>query len=167
MVGMLDNFLIALTILKFFMNNVLFLLFLLPAFTLAQDKKALPTVSATPSVQKVQMHDNAGAFRFVEETWDFKEISQGIPVSHVYEYENSGKEPLIISQVTASCGCTTPEWTKEPVLPGKRGIVKVTYNAAKEGTFTKTVTILSNTGAPKYLTIKGDVVSNMDAPAHQ
>ncbi len=143
--------------------RVYFLLSLLPFYLFAQDKKAVPTISTSHSVQQAITADAPG-FKFVEETWDFKDIPQSTPVTHIYEFENTGKDPIIISQVTASCGCTTPEWTKEPVMAGKKGTVKVTYNAAKEGTFTKTVTILSNVGNPKYLTIKGNVLSRSAAP---
>lgn len=148
------------------MKKLLFFICLLPAFAFAQVNKAVPVVPATPPAAATPADPNAPAFKFTEETWDFGQLPQGVPASHVFSYDNAGKQPLIISQATASCGCTTPEWTKEPVLPGKSGTVKVTYNAAKEGTFTKTVTILSNTGSAKYLTIKGNVIPKAgEAPA--
>lgn len=137
------------------MKKLFVLLFLLPVIGFSQINKAVPVMPATAAPVA---DPNAASFRFSDETWDFGQIPQGIPVSHVFDFQNAGKEPLIISQATASCGCTTPEWTKEPVLPNKSGNVKVTFNAAKEGTFTKTVTILSNTGSPKYLTVKGNVL---------
>jgi len=97
------------------------------------------------------------AIKFIEESFDFGKIPQGKPVTHVFEFENTGNQPLLVSQATASCGCTTPVWTKEPVLPGKKGTVTVTFNAANEGTFIKTVTVLSNATDPVYLSIKGTV----------
>ena len=152
------------------MKNLLLLVFFLFAVAFSQINKAVPTKDVAPAAPAAPPDPNAPVFKFNEETWDFGSIPQGIPTSHVFSYENSGKTPLIISQATASCGCTTPEWTKEPVLPTKTGTVKVTYNAAKEGTFTKTVTILSNSGNAKYLTIKGNVLPkpvdpNAPAPA--
>lgn len=138
------------------MKNALIILFLLPAIAFAQINKTVPVVPATPAGTVAD--PNGPSFKFAEETWDFGNIPEGVPATHVFNYENSGKQPLIISQATASCGCTTPEWTKEPVLTGKSGAVKVTYNAAKQGTFTKTVTVLSNAGNAKYLTIKGNVL---------
>ena len=133
----------------------LFLAFLLiPAINFAQP--------ATPG-DRSNIGSNAPEFKFKEDVWDFGNIAQGVPVTHVFEFTSSGKEPVVVSQVTASCGCTTPTWTKEPVTSGKTGSVSVTFNAAREGAFTKTVTILSNTGEPKYLTIKGNVLPKKTA----
>jgi hypothetical protein len=116
------------------MKKLFFGLLLIPAFSFAQITKSVPAKEITPVVAN---DPNGPAFKFKEETWDFGSIPQGTPVTHVFNFDNAGKEPLVISQATASCGCTTPEWTKEPVLEGKSGAVKVTFNAAKEGQFTK------------------------------
>ncbi|MEO6167621.1 MAG: DUF1573 domain-containing protein [Chitinophagales bacterium] len=151
------------------MKKLLFIACFLPVVALAQTSKVTPmnqsvrTVTATPPAPvpvdpNAPVNPNAPVFKFSEESFDLGQIPQGIPASHVYTFENTGKEPLVLSQATASCGCTTPEWTKEPVLPGKTGTVKVTYNAAKEGAFNKTVTLMSNTGTSKYLVIKGTVL---------
>lgn len=79
-------------------------------------------------------------------------------VSCTFEFKNTGKADLVLQKVKASCGCTTPEWTKEPVKPGETGIVKATYNASgRPGSFTKTITVTSNAGE-KRLTIKGEVI---------
>ena len=76
----------------------------------------------------------------------------------VFEFTNTGDAPLVISRVNASCGCTTPNWTKEPVAPGEKGTVEVGYNAAgRPGAFTKSVSINSNTGQSVSLIIKGEV----------
>lgn len=157
------------------MKKLFFIACFLPVVALAQTSTVTPmkktvtrTVTATPAAAPVDpnapVNPNAPAFKFSEETFDLGQIPQGVPASHVYTFENTGKEPLVLSQATASCGCTTPEWTKEPVLPGKTGTVKVTYNAAKEGAFNKTVTLLSNTGTPKYLVIKGTVLPKATTP---
>lgn len=150
------------------MKKLLFLACFIPVMALAQSKVtpmkqvAKPvTVTATPDAP---VDPNAPVFKFTEETWDFGEIPQGVPVTHVYTFENTGKQPLILSQATASCGCTTPEWTKDPVLPGKTGNVTVTFNAAKEGAFNKTITLMSNTGNPKYINIKGTVLPKPASP---
>lgn len=140
------------------MRKSLILLFLLPAIAFAQINKAVPTTPVTPAAPTAAPDPNGPVFKFTEETWDFGQIPQGVPATHVFQFENTGKAPLVVSQATASCGCTTPEWTKDPVLPSKTGTIKVTYNAAKEGAFTKTVTVLSNAGGAKYLTIKGNVI---------
>lgn len=88
---------------------------------------------------------------------DFGKIPQGKPVYYNFEIVNTGKEPLKLDDVHASCGCTTPEWSREPIAPGATVIIKVGYNAAAEGAFTKPITITYNTNQTKKLTIKGTV----------
>jgi len=87
----------------------------------------------------------------------FKE--EGGKVTYNFEFTNTGGKPLIISQVRASCGCTAPDWSKEPILPGKRGFVSATYDPRnRPGPFNKTLTVISNATTPnKVLQIKGDV----------
>ena len=92
-----------------------------------------------------------------ENGFDFGKIPQGRPVTHVFEFTNNGKEPLKLESVQASCGCTTPEWSKDPVEPGASANIKVGYNAAAEGPFTKTVTIAYNGNQVKTITISGTV----------
>jgi hypothetical protein len=88
---------------------------------------------------------------------DFGQIPQGKPVYYNFEIINTGKEPLKLDDVHASCGCTTPEWSHEPIAPGATAIIKVGYNAAAEGAFTKPITITYNTSQTKQLIIKGTV----------
>ncbi len=79
-------------------------------------------------------------------------------VSCEFTFTNTGKADLVLQKVRASCGCTTPEWTKEPVKPGAKGVVKATYNASgRPGSFNKTITVTSNAGE-KRLSIKGEVI---------
>lgn len=95
---------------------------------------------------------------FTADTYDFGSIPQGTPVNHVFSFKNTGTEPLVITSVTASCGCTTPEWPKEPVRPGATASIKAIYNAAAMGPFTKTITVVSNANPnQKVLIIKGEV----------
>lgn len=117
----------------------------------AQDKaKAAPAPAAQPG--------NMAAFKWTETTHDFGKIPQGKPVTHEFKFTNSGKVPLVLSTVSASCGCTTPEWTKEPIAPGKTGSIKATYNAAGVGAFNKSITVNANVeGGATYLYIKGEV----------
>ncbi len=88
---------------------------------------------------------------------DFGKIPQGRPVTYVFEISNTGSDPLRLENVQASCGCTTPEWTKEAIAPGTNSQIKVGYNAYAEGHFTKTVTIFYNNKQTKVLTITGEV----------
>ena len=98
-------------------------------------------------------------FLFEMESHDFGNIAEGTQATYEFKFINTGKEPLIISNVQASCGCTTPQWTSEPIAPGKSGKITVTYNSTdRPGPFTKTVTVTSNAkSTPKVLTINGVV----------
>ena len=102
---------------------------------------------------------NKSEFKFETETHDFGKIPQGKPVSYEFKFENIGTEPLIISKVESTCGCTVPKYTKTPVKPGEKGTISVTFNAAQATPFSKMVTIRSNAKTPvKALYIKGTVV---------
>ncbi|MDD2313269.1 MAG: DUF1573 domain-containing protein [Proteiniphilum sp.] len=81
-------------------------------------------------------------------------------VTTQFEFTNTGKSPLIIQRVSASCGCTTPSYTREPVLPGKKGTISAKYSTVRRpGTFNKTITVYTNVPDTVYvLTIKGNVV---------
>ena len=81
------------------------------------------------------------------------------PVSYSFKVKNEGEAPLVITKVVPSCGCTTPDWTKEPIAPGKTGEIKVTYDPTNRvAPFTKTVSVYSNGKTGSYvLTIKGVV----------
>lgn len=90
-------------------------------------------------------------------------------VSVVFSFKNEGMAPLVLSNVRASCGCTTPTWTKEPVEPGQTGSITVTYNPnGRPGRFQKTVTITSNaTEATKRVYIKGEVIPKQAKPVNK
>ncbi len=82
---------------------------------------------------------------FAETAFDFGDIVQGDKVEHVFEFENSGTEPLILSDVRTTCGCTAPEWPREPIAPGASGAVKVVFNSVgKIGVQNKVITVMSN-----------------------
>jgi len=87
-------------------------------------------------------------------------------VSYEFVFTNTGETPLVLNRVAASCGCTTPEWTKEPVAPGKSGKIEVTYNAqGRPGAFGKTVTVYSNSkSGTETLLIKGEVTPKSKNP---
>jgi hypothetical protein len=89
---------------------------------------------------------------------DYGTIEQGADGNVEFRFKNTGKEPLIITNARASCGCTTPIWPKEPIKPGAAGIIKVGYDTKRVGAFTKTITITSNSKeGDAILTIKGVV----------
>ena len=95
---------------------------------------------------------------WAKESHDFGEIPQGKPVSVEFAFTNTGEAPLLIADVATSCGCTASDYSKEPIAPGKSSKIKVTYNAANIGAFTKNITVnFSEAEAKKVLTIKGTV----------
>lgn len=82
---------------------------------------------------------------FAEKSYDFGEITQGDRVEHVFSFENVGNEPLILSDVRTTCGCTAPEWPREPIAPGEKSKIKVVFNSAgKMGMQNKVITVMSN-----------------------
>ncbi len=126
--------------------------FLAATFTITQ-------LAAKPGFPYAFRNVADAAFSWVTKTYDFGKIKQNKPVTHTFSFTNNGDGPLVISSVQASCGCTVTEYSKDPIAPGSEGFVKATYNAAKAGVFTKTVTVNANTtGAAVQLTIKGEVV---------
>jgi hypothetical protein len=99
---------------------------------------------------------------------DFEKIPQGRPVYYNFEIKNTGTSPLKLDDVHASCGCTTPEWSREAIEAGSSAKIKVGYNAAAEGPFEKFITITYNTNQTKQIKIKGTVwkVPEGSAPAN-
>ena len=105
------------------------------------------------------------ALTFHENEYDFGKIPQGKPVTHIFEFKNSGTTPFKLENVQASCGCTTPEWKQDDVAPGATAKIVVGFNAAGVGTFAKPVTITYNNGQSKQIIIKGDVQPAPATPA--
>ena len=125
------------------------------------DPAANPTENAVdPNVPKTTV-------KFAESEYDFGKVKEGEKVVHVYKFTNTGKEPLIINSAKGSCGCTVPEWPKDPVAPGATGEIKVEFNSkGKVGQQSKTVTIMANTDPnPSQIIIKGVVEKDPNAPA--
>lgn len=103
-----------------------------------------------------------------EPNYDFGIIKEdGGEVEHVFIVENKGKTPLVIDRITTSCGCTLPEWSKEPVAPGKTKEVKIWYDPyGRPGSFYKTISVYSNTEPRRFvMTIKGEVERKKVLPA--
>ena len=123
-----------------------------PATEVTKTPTSADANEADPNVPKTTME-------FDNMTHDFGTIDEGDNVEHVFKFKNSGDEPLIINSAKGSCGCTVPEWPKEPVAPGGEGEIKVVFNSkGKKNKQTKTVTINANTDPnPTRLTIKADV----------
>jgi len=101
-----------------------------------------------------------------EEVFDFGKIPQGKPVNHIFDIQNKGVSSLKLDNVQASCGCTTPEWDRnKEIFPGAVSSIKVGYNAASEGVFSKVITITYNESQTKQITIKGEVWKTPTASA--
>lgn len=118
----------------------------------AINKSTVPGLVATASPKELE-----ASLSFKEKEFDFGKIPQGKPVTHVFEFVNTGKVPFVLNNVQASCGCTTPEWNKDTVAIGAAAMIKVGYNAANEGPFTKSVTITYGHNQFTQIFIKGEV----------
>lgn len=108
----------------------------------------------------------APVIEFETETHDFGTVDEGPKIEYEFHFKNTGKEPLVLSNVKPSCGCTTPEWSKEPIAPGASSVIKAIYNTqGRPGPFNKSITITSNAYTPtKRIFIKGEV-TKADTPA--
>jgi hypothetical protein len=94
------------------------------------------------------------------QTHDFGKIKQGVPVEHYFVITNISKSPVVVENTYADCGCTTPEKILEPILPGASVKLKVNYNAAAVGNFTKNVNVkLAGVDQPKQMHITGEVLT--------
>ncbi|MEP2512162.1 MAG: DUF1573 domain-containing protein, partial [Reichenbachiella sp.] len=111
----------------------------------ASARSASTTQPAATNQPETKPEGPLPVFAFSEELHDFGTINEGDEVEHVFEFTNTGDAPLIISSATGSCGCTVPEWPKEPIGVGEKGEIKVKFNSRKKpGIQNKTVTITSN-----------------------
>jgi hypothetical protein len=137
-------------------------MFLFVAAANAQDKAPTPATTA-PAVQE---NKNQAEIKFDVEEYNFGTIKQGDKVTYDFNFVNTGKEPLVISEAHGSCGCTVPSWPKEPVAKGAKGQIHVEFNSTgKMGMQDKTVTITSNARtASKVLHLKGNVEAPPAAP---
>ncbi len=154
------------------MKKVLFSICFLAGALSLHAQNAAPAAAATPV--QAQENPNGPKFSFKNgSTHDFgtiKESAEG--ADYIFEFTNTGKEPLIIHTATPSCSCTAPEFSKEPVLPGKKGIVKVHYTSqGHPGPFVKSIWLSSNVNNARYeLIIKGTVTpaaTTTNEPAKQ
>lgn len=131
-------------------------------------KKIFSTILMALSA--VAMMGQQPVITFEKTEHDFGKINEADGrVSVVFNFKNEGMAPLVLSNVRASCGCTTPTWTREPVEPGQTGTITVTYNPnGRPGRFQKTVTITSNASEPtKKVYIKGEVIPKQAKQVNQ
>jgi hypothetical protein len=134
---------------QFFFTLVFALMISVVAFS--QNAQNKPTAQAAPN-------NNLAVFHWEKTTYDFGNIPQNQPVTATFKFKNVGKVPLVITSAVGSCGCTVPNWPKEPIAPGESSEIKATFNAAAVGAFNKTVSITANVeGGTAILTLKGNV----------
>ena len=112
---------------------------------------------------------NGSKIKFEKTEHDFGKAPQGKPVSYDFKFTNTGTDPLVLTNVKASCGCTTPSWPKEPIAPGSTGAIKTQYNMARAGTYRKSITVTTEGGETVVLYISGEALSTegtqgVDAP---
>lgn len=117
----------------------------------------------TPEIEKVTV--GVSKISFKETVHDFGNVKQNNPAKCVFEFINKGTTVIALETVQASCGCTTPDWTRDPVAIGGTGKITATYNSVASGSFSKTITVKFSTGEMEYLTIKGTVDTPPSIPA--
>lgn len=128
-------------------NKTIYLLLITASFFVTSCKKQEATlpVSNPPQAQSEIANEKLTEMTFTEEEFDFGTINQGDKVNHFFTFKNTGKQDLIISRAVGSCGCTVPEFPKEPIAPGKTGVMKVSFNSkGKSGKQHKTVSVYAN-----------------------
>lgn len=114
--------------------SILAFLLIFGLITFAQESKPTPTAKVDGPVITLE-----------KTTHDFGNITQGDVVEHVFKFTNTGNQPLIITNIQISCGCTTPEWPRDPIMPGAKGEIKVGFNSnGKLNKQDKTLPIISN-----------------------
>jgi len=127
------------------MKKFFVLAFAVASFAACQQSKSSVTTDSTVAATKTVAPENAAVISFESGMYNFGKISQGEKVNHEFKFKNTGKSPLIITNATATCGCTTPDIPKAPIKPGESGVIKVVFNSTgKMGMQDKIVTITSN-----------------------
>jgi len=129
------------------LSSLIFGLFVI-FYAVAQEKAETEETKAGPRIT------------FKEATFDFGDIHQGDKVEHTFVFENSGTEPLIITNVQTTCGCTVPKWPREPIPPGQEGRIVVHFDSAnKSNKVNKVVKIISNAVTPlNQVTITANIL---------
>lgn len=136
------------------LSIILFAFVTLQAQTTAQPAVAQPAVAVNP---------NAPVITFSNIVHDYGTIYKGGDGNCEFEFKNTGIEPLILSNCQSSCGCTVPDWPKEPILKGKSAVIKVKYATERLGAINKTITVTSNaSNSPIVLKIIGNVIEKTE-----
>jgi hypothetical protein len=140
--------------------------------TFAQGKKlekskVATTIAPATDASKAATDAAATTIKFKSETHDFGELKEGDAADAEFVFTNTGSKPLTITNVQPSCGCTTPTWTKDPIAPGKTGVIKAAYGTkGRPGAFNKSITVNYN-GGTQVIYIKGNVEKAPESSAPQ
>lgn len=118
------------------------------------------SIAGAIQAQEFAMLEKVAIIDFKTEIVDYGTIEQGGDGTRIFTFTNKGNAPLIIADVKTSCGCTVPSYSKAAILPGKKGELEIKYDTKRLGSFTKTITVISNAKeVKKILKIKGTVVA--------
>ncbi|MCT1526725.1 DUF1573 domain-containing protein [Sphingobacterium hotanense] len=131
-------------------------------FTACNNNNKENTNGNQDSTAVATTQEGAGRMEFEEEAFNFGTIKEGEVVEHVFKFKNTGDFPVVLAQVSASCGCTTPTYTSTPVKPGESGEISVKFDSnGQVGQQQKIITIASNAEKPvTTVQLKGEVVVN-------
>lgn len=130
--------------------------------------KATAAPAAAPGAAAPAAAEPVTTIKFKTEVHDFGTLQEGDPAEAEFVFTNTGKKPLIVQNVQPGCGCTTPFWSKDPVAPGKTGVIKASYGTkGRVGSFNKNITVTSSAGT-NVIYIKGTVekAPESSAPAN-
>jgi hypothetical protein len=126
-------------------------------------KIALSIFALIIATLSLQAQNKGAIIKFDKNVHDYGTLYQNADGKSEFTFKNIGDEPLILSSVRSSCGCTIPQWPKEPILPGQSGVIVVTYDTKRIGTINKQITVLSNaTESQVVLNIKGNILQKPD-----
>ena len=118
----------------------------------------MKTITLFFAILFISISFNAQEFKFEEETINYGKIEKASNGERTFVFTNTGDQPLIIEKIKSSCGCTVPKKPSEPVMPGEKGEIKVSYDTKRVGGFSKSITNTSNAkNAVKVIKIKGFV----------
>lgn len=117
------------------------------------------------SAQNQEQKSSGAKIVFTETSHNFGNVIEGEIARYEFKFTNTGTEPLVLQNVQASCGCTTPKWPREPIAPGASAVITAEYNSnGRPGTFNKQITVTSNGGPDVILHINGIVVPEPSKP---
>jgi len=134
------------------MTKIIYILLISVSIAACNQKASKTQKLDAGAIETDESTNKEPVISFDKKIWDFGTITDGEVVEHTFRFTNTGNNDLIISNASASCGCTIPEWPKEPIAPGEKGEIKVEFNSnGKKDMVTKDITILANTNPVKTI----------------